>query len=256
MQARLDRMPDAMGIRRQDRPRLLAHADLLFNSFGPRNELFQAAKEKMGELDWIEALGQRENLTPGSLGMMIHEAADRGDIEPSEAPILVRALLQAGLDTTINALGASLYCLARFTGEWAKLRADPTLAKAAFEEAIRFESPVQTFFRTATRETTLGGTPINEGDKVLMFLAAANRDPRQWHEADRYDITRRTLGHVGFGAGIHACVGQLLARMEGELVLGELARRVKTLRIVGDVERRFNNTVRGLARLPLEIEPA
>jgi 4-methoxybenzoate monooxygenase (O-demethylating) len=247
--------PDAMGIRHQDRPKLLAHADLLFNSFGPRNELFQLAERKLGNLDWIEELGRRENLTPGSLGMMIHEAADRGETSQEEAPVLVRALLQAGLDTTINALGASLYCLARFPSEWDKLRANPMLAKAAFEEAIRYESPVQTFFRTSTRRASLGGTPVNEGDKVLMFLAAANRDPRHWQDADRYNITRRTLGHVGFGAGIHACVGQLLARMEGEVVLSELAKRVKTLRVAGQVERRFNNTVRGLAHLPLEIVP-
>jgi cytochrome P450 len=248
--------PDAIGMRREGRDKLLPHADLLFNSFGPRNELFQAARDKVGALDWIEELGQRVHLTSGGLGMMIHEAADRGEIAPGEAPLLVRALLQAGLDTTINALGATLYCLARFPAEWDKLRADPTLAKAAFEEAIRYESPVQTFFRTTTCATTLGGIPLGEGDKVLMFLAAANRDPRKWDRPDTYDIHRKTLGHVGFGAGIHACVGQLLARMEGELVLSALARRVKTLRIVGDVERRYNNTLRGLAHLPLEVELA
>lgn len=247
--------PDAIGMGREGREKLLPHADLLFNSFGPRNELFQAAKEKVS-FDWIEEQGKRGNLAPGGLGLMIHDAVDRGEISETEAPVLVRALLQAGLDTTINALGATLYCLARFPSEFDRLRADHKLAKAAFEEAIRFEAPVQTFFRTATRATTLGGTPLNEGDKVLMFLAAANRDPRQWDRPDVYDIGRRTIGHVGFGAGIHACVGQLLARMEGELVLTALARRVKTLRIAGTVERRYNNTLRGLASLPLEVELA
>jgi cytochrome P450 len=245
--------PDAIGMSREGREKLLPHADLLFNSFGPRNELFQAAKEKVS-FEWIEELGRRENLAPEGLGMLVHEAADRGEISHEEAPLLVRALLQAGLDTTINALGATLYCLARFPAEWQKLQSEPKLAKAAFEEAIRFESPVQTFFRTTTCATSLGGTPLSEGDKVLMFLGAANRDPRQWPDADRYDITRRTVGHVGFGAGIHACVGQLLARLEGELVLTALARRVKTLRIIGGVERRYNNTLRGLATLPLEVE--
>jgi cytochrome P450 len=247
--------PDAIGMGREGREKLLPHANLLFNSFGPRNELFEASKENVS-FDWIEEQGQRANLAPGGLGMMVHEAADRGEIGHDEAPLLVRALLQAGLDTTINALGATLYCLARFPSEWDKLRADPKLARGAFEEAIRYEAPVQTFFRTTTCATTLGGTPLNEGDKVLMFLAAANRDPRQWERPDTYDISRKTVGHVGFGAGIHACVGQLLARMEGELVLTALARRVKTLRIAGEVERRYNNTLRGLASLPLEIEPA
>lgn len=247
--------PDAIGMRREGREKLLPHADLLFNSFGPRNSLFEASRQGVS-FDWIEEQGKRDNLSPGGLGMMVHEAADRGEISHDEAPLLVRALLQAGLDTTINALGATLYCLARFPSEWEKLRADPKLAKAAFEEAIRYEAPVQTAFRTTTSAMTLGGTSLNEGDKVLMFLAAANRDPRQWDRPDQYDIGRRTIGHVGFGAGIHACVGQLLARMEGEVVLNALARRVKTIRIAGDVERRFNNTLRGLAKLPLEVELA
>lgn len=248
--------PDAVGIRDEGRARLLPHADLLFNSFGPHNELFHASRERVGPLEWIEELGKRENLASDGLGMMVHLAADRGEIPAEDAPKLVRALLQAGLDTTINALGAALYCLARFPTQWARLRDEPTLARAAFEEAIRFESPVQTFFRTATRDTELSGNRVREGDKVLMFLAAANRDPRQWEQPDRYDIGRRTLGHVGFGAGIHLCVGQLLARVEGEAVLSELARRAATLSLAGPVERHYNNTVRGLARLPLEVGAA
>lgn len=246
--------PDAMGMKREGREKLLPHAEMLFNSFGPRNALFEASREK-ASFDWIEEQGRRENLSPG-LGLVIHEAADRGEISHEEAPLLVRALLQAGLDTTVNAIGAALYCLARFPDQWERLRAGPALAKAAFDEAIRFESPVQTFFRTATRNTEIGGAPVQEGDKILMMLASANRDPRQWEMPDRYDITRRTLGHVGFGAGIHQCVGQILARMEGELVLDALVRRVKRICIAGDVVRRHNNTLRGLASLPVEVERA
>ena len=89
----------------------------------------------------------------------------------------------------------------------------PTLARNAFEEAIRFESPVQTFFRTTTRAVDIGGLEVGEGEKVLMLLGAANRDPRRWAEPDSYDIARKTSGHVGFGVGIHMCVGQLVARL-------------------------------------------
>jgi len=243
-----------MGMKREGREKLLPHAEMLFNSFGPRNALFEASRAQ-ASFDWVEEQGRRENLSPG-LGLVIHEAADRGEIGPEEAPLLVRALLQAGLDTTVNAIGATLYCLARFPDQWERLRAEPALAKAAFDEAIRFESPVQTFFRTATRDTEIGGARVHEGDKILMMLASANRDPRQWDAPDRYDITRKTLGHVGFGAGIHQCVGQILARMEGELVLDALVRRVKRIRIAGDVVRRHNNTLRGLASLPVEVERA
>jgi 4-methoxybenzoate monooxygenase (O-demethylating) len=99
----------------------------------------------------------------------------------------------------------------------------------------------------------IGGLRIGEGEKVLMFLGSANRDPRRWERPDDFDIERRVGGHVGFGYGIHQCVGQVLARMEGECVLTSLARKVAAIEITGPIERRFNNTLRGLARLPVTI---
>ena len=246
--------PDAVGIRKEGREKLLAHADALFNSFGPRNELFQASTAK-ADFSWIEELALRENLTPDGLGMLVHDAAERGEIDSRSAAMLVRALLQAGLDTTINSIAAAVHALATFPAELAKLRAAPQLARSAFEEAIRFESPVQTFFRTATRPTALGGVPVDEGDKVLVFLGAANRDPRRWKEPDRYDITRRVIGHVGFGTGIHACVGQLLARLEGEVVLAALAKRIRSLSLTEPPRRHYNNTIRSWSSMPIEIEP-
>ena len=121
---------------------------------------------------------------------------------------------------------------------------------------MRHESPVQTFFRTTTREVELGGETIPEGSKVLMFLGAANRDPRKWERPDDYDIGRRTVGHVGFGSGIHACVGMALARLEGECVLAALAKRVARIEITGAPRRRYNNTLRGLASLPVRLHAA
>ena len=121
---------------------------------------------------------------------------------------------------------------------------------------MRFESPVQTFFRTTTRPAGIGGVGLDEGRKVLMFLGAANRDPRRWERPDEYDIARRTSGHVGFGNGVHMCVGQLLARLEGEVLLAAMARKAASPEISGPVERRNNNTLRGLASLPLTIRPA
>ena len=99
------------------------------------------------------------------------------------------------------------------------LRANPGLARHAFEEAVRYETPVQTFFRTTTRPVEIGGLEVGEGEKVLMFLGAANRDPRKWERPEDYDIGRTDIGHVGFGSGIHVCVGMMLARLEGECVL-------------------------------------
>jgi 4-methoxybenzoate monooxygenase (O-demethylating) len=118
---------------------------------------------------------------------------------------------------------------------------------------VRLESPVQTFFRTTTRAVDIGGDTIPEGRKVLMFLGAANRDPRRWEHPDTYDITRRNAGHVGFGTGIHGCLGAVLARLEGEVVLGALARKVRSIEIAGTPTRRYNNTLRGLTSLPVTI---
>ena len=115
---------------------------------------------------------------------------------------------------------------------------------------------MQTFFRTTTRPVEIGGIAIDEGEKVLMFLGAANRDPRHWERPDEYDIARRTIGHVGFGSGIQQCVGQLLARLEGECVLSALARKVSLIEITGLPRRRYNNTLRALASLPVTLRPA
>lgn len=250
--------PDAIGMRPENRHYLLPYGDMVFNSFGPANELFQAAAKRAQEVfPWVEAEALRQHLKPGGFGMILYQCADAGEITEDEAHKLVRGMLTAGVDTTVNGIGAALYALLRYPEQWEKMRANPArLAKAAFEEAVRFESPVQTFFRTTTCATELGGVRLEAGRKILLFLGAANRDPRQWQDPDEYDIERKVLGHVGFGAGIHVCVGQLLARLEGEVVLQAMARQVRHIELTGEPERRFNNTLRGLKRLPLRVVPA
>src|SRR5438045_122212 len=249
--------PDAMGLKQEGREHLMPYAGLVFNAFGPPNKLRQDALERSAPHQaYIAEQCQRENLAPGGFGACIHAQADSGEITAAEAPMLVRSLLSAGLDTTVNGLGAAIYCLARFPEQWARLRKEPSLARNAFEEAIRFERPVQTFFRTTTRQADISGFRSGESENVLLFLGAATRGPRRWENPDTYDIKRRTSGHVGLGSGIHMCVGQLLARLEGEVMLSALARKVGAIEITGQVKRRYNNTLRGLDSLPITITPA
>jgi cytochrome P450 len=248
--------PDAMGMPRENRRFLLPYGNMVFNSFGPRNALFQeAVRDAAPVLEWVQAQARRENLLPGGFGATIHAAADSGELTAEETPQVVRSLLTAGVDTTVSALSGAIFALANHPGEYARLHAEPGLARAAFDEAVRYETPVQTFFRTTTRPTLLGGQAIGEGEKVLMFLGSANRDPRKWADPDRFDILRRPAGHVGFGAGIHACVGMALARLEGECMLAALARRVRAIEPAGPARRRHNNTLRGLASLPVRLTP-
>jgi hypothetical protein len=249
--------PDAVGVGDEERENLLIYGDLIFNSMGPRNALLAKAAERVGPVtEWIMNHCRRENLRPGGFGDQIYQAADAGEITHEQAPLLVRSFLSAGVDTTINGLGNALFALAHHPEQYAKLHADPTLARPAFEEALRWESTAQTFFRTAGRDCEIAGVPVAENSKVLCMLAAANRDPRRWPDPDRYDIQRRPSGHVAFGAGIHGCVGQAVARLEGEVVLSALARRVRRIEIAGAHTRRLNNTLRALDTLPLKLIPA
>lgn len=249
--------PDAVGMPVENRRFLLPYGNMVFNSFGPRNSFFETAvADAEPVLAWVQAQSKRDALTGYGFGAAIHAAADSGEFTRAEAEVLVRSLLTAGVDTTVNGLCAAVYCLARLPAALAQLRADPSLARAAFEEAVRLESPVQTFFRTTTRDVTIGDETLPEGTKVLMFLGAANRDPRRWDCPDDFDMTRRNAGHVGFGTGIHGCVGAVLARLEGELVLSAIARKVASIEIVGEPKRRYNNTLRGMASLPVRMTAA
>ena len=249
--------PDAVGLDADGRENLLPYGDMVFNGFGPLNARFKASTATSATVvPWIMAKCSRERLAPDSLGAQIYNAVQAGEATEDEAAMLVRSFLSAGLDTTVAAIGSALYLLATNPGEWRKLRADPSLAKTAFEETLRMETPLQNLFRTTTREVELEDFHVPASEKVLLLLASANRDPEHWEAPDRFDITRRAQGHVGFGVGVHVCIGQVIARMEGELLLTALAQRVASVELDGSPTRRFNNAVRTFASLPLEVRAA
>jgi 4-methoxybenzoate monooxygenase (O-demethylating) len=249
--------PDAVGIQREGRENLLPYGDHAFNAFGPSNDLVAKGNPRVPELSaWVNSQCQRDVLTDDGFGAQIWAASDRGDITPEQAPLVVRSLLTAGVDTTVHGLSAVLYAFATNPDQWQRLRAHPELARVAFDEAVRWESPVQTFFRTATVDVRVGDHVVPEGKKILMFLASANRDPRRWDDPDSFDLSRDPSGHVGFGMGIHQCAGQHVARLESEALITALARRVRSIELAGPTKRHHNNTLRAWESIPVRFELA
>jgi 4-methoxybenzoate monooxygenase (O-demethylating) len=112
---------------------------------------------------------------------------------------------------------------------------------------------VQIFFRTADVDVEIGGVIVPAGEKIVMYLAAANRDPRRWKDPDAFDLSRDPSGHVGFGMGIHQCVGQHVARLEAVSLLEALVARVSRLELVGTPARHLNNSLRAWEHLPLRV---
>jgi cytochrome P450 len=250
-------IPDAIGVPESGRENLLPFSDFLLNAFGPRNDLVAAGAPGAKERSvWVNAHCEREGLAESGFGADIWAAADRGEITPEQAPLVVRSLFAAGVNTTVHALAAVLHAFATHPVQWKRLRAEPSLARVAFDEAVRWASPVQTFFRTTTGDVRVGDAVIPDGEKVLLFLGAANRDPRRWEDPDTFDLARNPSGHVGFGFGVHQCVGQNLARLEAECLLTALAARVETIELAGPAVRRLNNTLRAWDTMPVRVRLA
>jgi 4-methoxybenzoate monooxygenase (O-demethylating) len=246
--------PDALGIENDSRENLLLYGAMVFAGFGPENEYFRDLMSHAPRvLPWVAAKCSRDALSPGSFGAQVYDAADAGEITTDEAPLLVRSFLSAGLDTTISALGMAIFALARHPQQWAILSGDPALARAAFDEALRYDTAAPYVFRTTPHATEIAGIPIGKHEKVLLLLASANRDERRWERPDQLDITRRVAGHIGFGTGIHGCVGQMVARLEAEAVLSALANRVSTIDISGPVSWRDSSGLRALGSLPVQV---
>ena len=134
--------PDAVGISEDGRENLLPYGNMVFNSFGPRNDLFDRAMANAGPVrEWIMSKCSRAALAPGGLGMQIFGAVDAGELTEDEAGMLVRSFLSAGIDTTVYGLGNALYCFASNPAQWRILREHPNLIRGAFEEVLRFEAP-------------------------------------------------------------------------------------------------------------------
>jgi cytochrome P450 len=163
-------------------------------------------------------------------------------------------LLVGGNDTTRNTMSGSLLAFADHPDERAKLEANPALLPGAMSEMIRWQTPVIHMRRTATRDTELAGKAIRRGDKVVMWYVSGNRDESVLDEPDALRIDRpKVRQHLGFGAGIHRCVGDRLAELQLQVLWREMLKRNLRPEIAGEPVRHYSNFLRGIRSLPVLI---
>ena len=247
--------PDAVGMKPEDRSNMLVYGAMVFGGFGPVVPWYENLMKQAEEVSaWIMERCKRENLAPDGIGAAIYAQADTGVIDDGEATLLVRSLLSAGVDTTIDSIGLCLRCLADHPDQWELLKSDPGMARAAFEEATRYDSSSQSLFRTTLEDFEFDAVPLQKHQKVLVLIGAAGRDPVKWTDPDKFDITRRvTASQIGYGAGIHSCVAQMMARLEAEVFFGVLARKVERIELTGTPQLRLQPGLRGLSSLPVRL---
>ncbi len=179
------------------------------------------------------------------------DAEDSGRLTADELVGTAALLLMAGHEATVNVLGNGVLALLRNRSQWRRLREDPSVTDTAVEELIRYDSPLQMFERTAVTDVEIGGVEIRAGQKIAALLGAAARDPAMFKDPDLLDIGRRPNPHLGFGAGIHYCLGAPLARVEVRAALVALTRQLPGLRLAGEPTRRAEFVIRGLTALPV-----
>ncbi|HSZ57061.1 MAG TPA: cytochrome P450 [Tepidisphaeraceae bacterium] len=165
-------------------------------------------------------------------------------------------LLLAGSETTTNLINNAILCFIEHPGELARLRADLGLLPSAIEEVLRFRSPLQWFYRLTTRQVELHGQQIPDHTLVFAVVGSANRDPQQFPEPNRFDITRDPNPHIAFGHGGHFCLGAPLARLEARIALGELLSRTSGIELASSEpwEPRKGQHVHGPTRLPIRFK--
>jgi cytochrome P450 len=250
-------LPDLLGLPEAGREYMTAFGHMVWATLGPQNELFHEAMENVGPvIEWVDRCCNRENLDPDGLGMQMFLAADRGAITQDEAKLLVVILLSAAADTTVMTVSTAMRAFSLFPDQYRELRRDPTLARSAFEESLRWDSPSRMAGRIAMRDVEIDGYVISKGERCGLMFAAANRDPRKWADPDRFDIRRDLRGNLGWGYGVHACVGRTLALLEAEALLGALIKHIERFEPAGEPEPWMTTIGHGPASLPVRIRAA
>jgi cytochrome P450 PksS len=220
-------------------------------------ELLKTIPNALALLHYIRQIIKKRRANPrddlvGALDLA-EQAGDR--LSEEELLAMVVLLLVAGHETTVNLIGNGALALLEHPEQMEKLRNEPTLIKSAVEELLRYTSPVETATeRYAREDVTIAGVTIRRGEMVAPVVASANRDERQFPNADKLDLSREPNKHLSFGLGTHFCLGASLARLEGQIAFSTLLRRVMDLRLTGTTSAlrwRPGLITRGLEALPV-----
>jgi cytochrome P450 len=247
---------ELLGLSPRGRQNMLQWAAALFNAQGPENYPLTLSGAELGReaFSYLANL-QREELTPEGWAAALFRAADQGELSQDEARAMLLDYTAPALDTTINGLSSALWLLGHHPTQWDLLRDSPQLVDSAIAESLRMETPIRWFSRVLTREYSFDGIALPQGSRALMLYGCANRDERRYANPDTFDIARDARDHIAFGYGIHSCAGMHLAKLEIRTVLAILVRKVKRFHIVEE-QRELNNSLRGLSRLIIRVEPA
>jgi pimeloyl-[acyl-carrier protein] synthase len=220
----------------------------------PEEVLLQALKAREELVDYFRDVADRRRHEPGNdlLSALLQAEEEGGRLTEDELYSTVVLLLAAGNETTTNLIGNGLFALLRHEDQHRRVWDDPTLIPQAVEEMLRYDGPVQLTTRQATVDLEIHGTNIHKGEWLYLVIGAATRDPEQFPEPDKFDVTRADNKHIAFGAGAHFCLGAPLARLEAQITLRALRQRCPNLRLGAEnPEYRNNFNLRGLQSLPV-----
>ncbi|HTM95863.1 MAG TPA: cytochrome P450 [Croceibacterium sp.] len=248
-------LPDILGLPVEGREQMHGFSEMVWATMGPPGELFDQAMQHdfSAVLNWLETQCERSALDPEGIGEQIYAAADRGQVTMAEAKLLLQTVLSAGADTTFITMANALRAWAEFPGEYARLRAEPKKVRAAFDESLRWDSPSRMAGRIATRDVEIDDYVIPAGTRCGLMFAAANRDPRFWDAPDEYWLDRDTKHSLGWGYGVHGCVGRTLAQMEASALLGAIVEQVESIELAGDYEPWMTTVGHGPIRQPIKL---
>ena len=253
---------EVLGVPAADRPKILQFGELAAPSldFGLSWPEYQRVQQGLeGFNDWLATHLQKLRDKPGEdlLSQLIETSKDGIRLNETELRAIAGLVLAAGFETTVNLLGNGITLLLNHPDQLADLQADPALWPNAVEEILRFDSPVQLTGRVARTDTTVAGTSISAGELVVIYLAAANRDPAVFDDPHRFDIRRSNAGrHLAFSGGRHFFLGAALARAEGEAGLRRFFTHYPDAQLAGAGCRRDTRVLRGWAELPVRLGSA